>query len=112
MCIRDRAGGGVWHSVNGGKNWSPMTDDQASLAIGSIVLAGCTTGGCNQVYAGTGENAIRRDTYYGAGLLIGTVNGASYVWTLRDGKPLLDFTHGSIYNVVLDPNTVSYTHLT
>ncbi|HZI94731.1 MAG TPA: hypothetical protein VFE84_10840 [Patescibacteria group bacterium] len=99
------AGGGVWHSVNGGKNWSPMTDDQASLAIGSIVLAGCTTGGCNQVYAGTGENAIRRDTYYGAGLLIGTVNGASYVWTLRDGKPLLDFTHGSIYNVVLDPNT-------
>src|SRR5262245_59830159 len=32
------AGGGVWHSVNGGQNWTPMTDDQASLAIGSIAL--------------------------------------------------------------------------
>src|ERR1041385_3713048 len=40
------AGGGVWHSVNGGVNWTPMTDDQASLAIGSIALAGCSIGGC------------------------------------------------------------------
>ncbi len=100
------AGGGVWH-FSGGK-WFAMSDDQASLAIGSIALTGCTSAGCAKIYAGTGENAIRRDTYYGAGLLEGTIAGNSVSWTLHKGQagpPAYDFTHGSIYNVVLDPTT-------
>src|SRR5262249_31938991 len=32
------AGGGVWHTSSGGSSWFPMSDDQASLAIGSIAL--------------------------------------------------------------------------
>src|SRR5208337_2715453 len=28
--------GGVWKSTNGGSNWIPLTDDQTSLAVGSI----------------------------------------------------------------------------
>src|SRR5262249_36501184 len=62
------AGGGVWHSTNGGTNWTPMSDDQASLAIGSIALTGCNPSYCSSVYVGMGENAKRRDTYYGMGL--------------------------------------------
>src|SRR6185503_12535854 len=65
------ANGGLWRSTDGATTWLPMTDDQASLAIGSIAVADCTSGGCDSVYAGTGENAIRRDTYYGRGLLVG-----------------------------------------
>ena len=29
------AGGGVWRSDNGGLNWTPLTDQEASLGIGS-----------------------------------------------------------------------------
>ena len=100
------AGGGVWH-LSGGK-WFPMSDDQASLAIGSLALTGCGSTGCSRIYAGTGENAIRRDTYYGAGLLEGDISGNTVTWTLHKGQagpPAYDFTHGTIYNVVLDPTT-------
>src|SRR5262245_13158158 len=106
------AGGGVWHSSDSGGSWSPMADDQASLAIGSIALAGCSAGGgstpprCDTTYVGTGENAIRRDTYYGAGLLIGSNSGVGPIaWTKVDGAPKYDFKYGNIYNIVLDPRT-------
>ena len=98
------AGGGVWHWDFDRQKWFAMSDNEASLAIGSIALAGCDTSKCTTVYAGTGENAVRRDTYYGAGLLIGTYDGTSMTWVLKNGQPY-DFTHGSIYNVVLDPGT-------
>lgn len=97
--------GGVWHSVDGGSpnSWKPMSDYEASLAIGDIALDGCNPQGCDKIYAGTGENAIRRDTYYGAGLLIGTVNDPFDVsWTLSGQA---EFEGGSIPNVVLDPST-------
>jgi hypothetical protein len=101
------AGGGVWHYNHTLDRWYPMSDDEASLAIGSIALAGCDSTKCTSVYAGTGENAIRRDTYYGAGLLVGTFDGTSVQWRepISNGLPTYDFTHGSIYNVVLDSNT-------
>src|SRR5262249_35700050 len=40
------AAGGVWHSTNGGVNWIPMSDNEASLAIGAITLDNCTVKGC------------------------------------------------------------------
>lgn len=102
------AAGGVWHSTDGGQNWTPMSDREEALAIGALALANCTSEGCDRIYAGTGENAIRRDTYYGSGLLIGGVTGGEFSrfeWTLRDGSPDFDFRGGSINNVVLDPTT-------
>jgi photosystem II stability/assembly factor-like uncharacterized protein len=99
------AGGGVWHSTNGGVNWLPMSDDQASLAIGSIALDSCSANGCAVIYAGTGENGIRRDTYYGMGLLIGSTSGGEFPqfgWNLVGGNL---FKFASITNVVLDPST-------
>ena len=99
------AGGGVWHSNNGGANWLPMSDNEASLAIGAIALDGCTADACAVIYAGTGENGIRRDTYYGMGLLIGSTSGGEFPafgWRLA-GADLFKFA--SITNVVLDPST-------
>jgi len=69
-------GGGVWNSTDGGVTWRPMSDNEKSLAIGALVLADCNDQGCARVYAGTGEDATRRDTYYGRGLLVGTVTRA------------------------------------
>ena len=70
------ASGGVWKSVDGGANWTPLTDHQASLAIGSIAVD--ATG--QVIYAGTGEGNISGDQQPGQGILKSTDGGAT--WTL------------------------------
>jgi hypothetical protein len=117
------AGGGVWHTTNADPDpgstwtWYPVSDQEASLAIGALALADCNGLGCTRIYAGTGENAIRRDTYYGKGLLFGTYSGCTGCagivnWSTihskgkgSDGITDWDFTYGSINNIVLDPTT-------
>jgi hypothetical protein len=99
------ATGGVWHSSNGGVNWLPMSDNEASLSIGAIALDGCSANGCATIYVGTGENSIRRDTYYGMGLLVGQTSGGEFPtfgWTLKGANV---FRFASINNVLLDPST-------
>lgn len=102
------AAGGVWHSLDAGLNWEPESDREDALAIGAIALDDCNADGCGAIFAGTGENAIRRDTYYGAGLLIGGITGGEFpqfVWVQRTGAPVADFRFASINDVVLDPTT-------
>ena len=70
------AQGGVWKTTNGGTNWTPLTDTQASTSIGSIALDPSNS---NIVYAGTGEENFAGDSYYGAGILKSTNAGAN--WT-------------------------------
>ena len=69
------AGGGVWKSINGGTTWTPLTDSQASLAIGAL---GISANG-QVIYAGTGEDN-GSDSQYGQGILVSTNGGSS--WTL------------------------------
>ncbi len=98
------ANGGVWHSTNAGVNWTPMSDAENSLAIGALALDDCGATTCT-VYAGTGENSLRRDTYYGNGLLIGQTSGGefpTFTWTPSGAGT---FNRASINNVVLDPTT-------
>jgi photosystem II stability/assembly factor-like uncharacterized protein len=109
------ASGGVWHSKDGGQHWTPYRSNEGNiqdqrsdfadfLAIGAIALDGCSTSGCAVVYAGTGENAIRRDTYHGGGLLIGRDSGgelSAFTWSLKTGNPF-NFKGGSINDVVID----------
>jgi photosystem II stability/assembly factor-like uncharacterized protein len=70
------ADGGVWKTTDGGANWNPLTDTQASLAVGSIAIdpSNPTT-----IYVGTGEGNFSGDNYYGAGVLKSTDGGSS--WT-------------------------------
>ena len=50
------AGGGIWKTTDGGQNWQPLTDDQPSLATGSIAIAPSNP---DIVYVGTGEDKRR-----------------------------------------------------
>jgi photosystem II stability/assembly factor-like uncharacterized protein len=70
------AQGGVWQTTNGGTTWIPLTDTQASLAVGSIVL---DPSNASIIYVGTGEENFSGDSYYGAGILKSTDGGAT--WT-------------------------------
>jgi hypothetical protein len=68
------AEGGVWKTTDGGILWTPLTDSQPSLAIGSIALAPSNP---DIIYAGTGE-ANFSDSYYGAGVLKSTNGGQTW----------------------------------
>ena len=77
--------GGVWKSVNAGPlsqnpasvQWTPLTDDQPTLAVGAIAVQ---PGGTGVVIAGTGEADSAMDSYYGLGILWSGDGGNT--WTL------------------------------
>jgi hypothetical protein len=97
------AGGGVWKTQNGGATWLPMTDDQASLVIGSLALAPSDP---RVIYAGTGEANNSGDSFYGRGILKSTNAGTT--WTLLPG--FQDDTHPDVFDrrvvsrIVVDPS--------
>jgi hypothetical protein len=97
------ATGGAWRSTNitsSAYQWMSVTETASSLSIGAILLEDCSAPRCNTVWIGTGENNIRRDTYYGAGLLklkwAPSTNDYT-MSTVGDTESL--FKHGSIIDI-------------
>ncbi len=71
------ADGGVWKTTDGGANWTPLTDQQGTLAIGALAIAPSDH---NLVYAATGvQQWIGEDSYSGIGILKSSDGGNS--WT-------------------------------
>ena len=68
--------GGVWKSTDSGANWTPLTDNQPTLAIGAVAL---DPDNHLNVWVGTGESNFGADNYYGAGILKSADGGSS--WT-------------------------------
>src|SRR5439155_3091282 len=82
---------GVWKSTNAGNlspnavsvNWTPLTDNEATLAIGAIAFQKqlANPNPANSVIlAGTGETNSSGDSYYGLGILRSADGGQT--WTL------------------------------
>ncbi|HEY0048661.1 MAG TPA: FG-GAP-like repeat-containing protein [Pyrinomonadaceae bacterium] len=67
------ATGGIWRSIDGGANFSPTTDNQVDLSVGSIAFAPSDN---SIVYAGLGDKS---SNYFGSGVLKSTDGGQS--WT-------------------------------
>jgi photosystem II stability/assembly factor-like uncharacterized protein len=57
--------GGVWKTVDGGANWTPLFDKEEISSIGAIAVAPSDH---NVVYVGTGEAAPRGNITYGIGV--------------------------------------------
>jgi photosystem II stability/assembly factor-like uncharacterized protein len=81
------AGGGVWHSPDGGSSWQTAWSDQDVLNIGSLAI---DPGNPDVIYCGTGEANLSADSYGGVGLYRSSDAGAT--WQLlascdRDGVP-------------------------
>jgi uncharacterized protein (TIGR03437 family) len=89
------ADGGVWKTNDGGTTWSPVTDDQPSLAIGSIAIDPSNP---DVVYVGTGEENFNADAYSGVGILKSSDAGAT--WTNIVGP----FSRQRVGSLAVEPN--------
>ncbi len=83
------ASGGVWRTTNAliahncdsngvctaPVTWTPLTDGQATLTVGSIALQ---PGNSNLILVGSGEANNSADSYYGLGILRSTDAGATW----------------------------------
>jgi len=57
--------GGVWKSLDGGRVWNPVFDDQPVASIGALAVASSAP---NTIYVGSGESTLRDSTGYGNGV--------------------------------------------
>lgn len=87
--------GGVWKSTNAGPmstnpgsvTWAPVTDDQMTLAIGTIAVQPQNASpdpNKSIVLAGTGETNSSADSYYGLGILRSTDGGSHWALISQD----------------------------
>jgi outer membrane protein assembly factor BamB len=96
------ADGGAWLSSDGGADWAPMTDFQATLSVGAIALDAGPNQIAQTIYVGTGEANGTTDEYSGQGLLKSVDGGNS--WTLYGSST---FSRSSISRIALDPATTT-----
>ena len=67
--------GGLWKSTNAAASnpaavtWTPLIDQQATLAVGSVAVQPSNSGPSNVILVGTGEADFSIDSYYGLGIL-------------------------------------------
>ncbi len=92
------AQGGIWQSSDAGVTWTPRTDDQCSLAIGSLAIDPVNP---SIIYAGTGEANLSADSYYGCGILRSIDGGTSWA---QLGAAVFDTPTGGAFiaSVVVD----------
>ena len=95
------AQGGVWRSTDSGANWTPLTDYECSLAMGSLAIDPANP---SIVYAATGEQHFSGDSYYGCGVLRSTDGGNN--WT-RLGASV--FVRSRIARLLIVPSTAGST---
>ena len=76
------AQGGVWKTVNGGRDWAPVFDDQPTQSIGSLAIAPSDP---NVIYVGGGEGNPRGNVAIGLGIWKSVDAGKSWthVWKNR-----------------------------
>jgi photosystem II stability/assembly factor-like uncharacterized protein len=111
------AEGGVWKTVDGGQNWTPLTDDQPALSVGSLALDPSNP---DVLYVGTGEANFNGDAYAGSGVLKTTDGGqtwksipgrfvgksiAALAVNLADSRILLAASSGGIFRSTDAGNT-------
>jgi photosystem II stability/assembly factor-like uncharacterized protein len=78
--------GGVFKSIDYGRTWQPLFDDQPTASIGAIAVAPSNP---NIIYVGSGEGLHRPDLSIGDGVYKSTDAGKT--WThlgLRDGQQI------------------------
>jgi photosystem II stability/assembly factor-like uncharacterized protein len=94
------AQGGIWKTINGGKHWSPTSDNAISLAIGALAMDPSNP---EVLYAGTGEGNFGGDSQYGLGILKTTEGGLSW-----DLKGMDTFIGSRFCRIAVNPKKSNY----
>jgi photosystem II stability/assembly factor-like uncharacterized protein len=68
--------GGVWKSIDGGREWTPVFDSQPVASVGAIAVAPSAP---DTVYVGSGESTLRDSVGFGNGVYKSTNAGASWI---------------------------------
>ncbi|MBI1748661.1 MAG: hypothetical protein HYR55_19050 [Acidobacteria bacterium] len=100
--------GGVWKTTDGGKSWTPRTDDQPSLAMGSVAIDPQNP---EIIYAGTGEQNFVQDAYDGLGVLKSTDGGTTWRHMGEDVFVNPNGGGARISRVVIDHETPSTVYV-
>ena len=84
--------GGVWKTIDAGRTWMPIFDNQPVASIGALAVS---TSDPNVIYVGTGEADMRSDISYGAGMYKSIDAGKSWSYiglgdTRQIGRVLID----------------------
>ena len=99
------AQGGLFRTLDGGANWTPMIDNALSLAVGSVAISPSQP---DTVFVGTGEAGFSADSFFGVGLYR-IDNASSSTPTItgplnKDASNNDVFSGRSIGRVIVDPN--------
>lgn len=97
------AQGGLYRSIDGGANWTPLMDSAESIAIGAIAIAPTDP---ETVYIGTGEHNFSLDSFFGVGVY--RIDNASTTATLtgplnKDAGNNDIFTGRGISRIIVHP---------
>ncbi|HET7748205.1 MAG TPA: sialidase family protein, partial [Terriglobales bacterium] len=105
--------GGVWKSTNAAASdpsavtWTPLTDQQVTLATGSLALQPSSSGPSNVILVGTGEADFSIDSYYGLGMLRSTDGGNTWALAMSgSGNPFTGLAIAKIAFSTDNPNLV------
>ena len=74
------AQGGLWKSVDGGREWTPLFDEELTQSIGSFALAPSDP---NVIYVGSGEATPRGNVAIGLGIWKSIDAGATWKQVLK-----------------------------
>ena len=93
------ASGGLWKSTNDGLSWTSIFDTAGTMTIGTVAVDPRNP---YVVWAGTGENNMSCESYFGIGLLRSPDRGET--WEVRNGSGAATLDGlASFANVIIDP---------
>ena len=101
-------GGGVWKTINGGKDWIPVSDDY--FKTGTVGAIDVSESDPNTVYVGMGEEAVRGNVSHGDGVIkrwMAESLGNSSVWAIRAKSGASEFTRKTRMSLMSPPSDIS-----
>jgi large repetitive protein len=105
--------GGVWKSENAAASalanviWQPVTDSQATLAVGAIAIQPGNNLSNSVILVGTGEANSSADSYYGLGILRSSDAGGSWILIPTDSTGSRSFAGMAFSKIAFSSNAVN-----